>query len=74
MDRHASRFMVLLIDFDQREDRLNAIMDSVPERLRKRVFILGTWSEPERLRQSLGAPYEAIGLELARERCSSPAL
>ena len=34
--------------------------------LQERVFVLGTLSEPEDLRQDLG-PYETIGLELAKE-------
>jgi hypothetical protein len=66
MDRYADRFMVLLIDFDGREDRLNAVRAEIPERLQARVFVLGAWNEPEELRPILGS-YETIGLALARE-------
>src|SRR5579863_7771928 len=40
MDRYAYRFMVLLIDFDKRADRLNKVRAEIPERLRERVFVL----------------------------------
>ena len=66
MDRFASRFLVLLIDFDGREDRLNEVRAAIPDRLKDRVFVLGAWSEPEELRQNLGS-YESIGLALARD-------
>ena len=66
MDEYAGRFMVLLVDFDARESRLEEIQMEIPERLRGRVFILGAWSEPEELRQDLGS-FEAIGLALARD-------
>jgi hypothetical protein len=67
MERNANRFMVLLIDFDKRRDRLEKVGDVVPDRLKDRVFVLGAWGEPEELRQNLGATYEAIGLALARD-------
>ena len=66
MDRCASRFMVLLIDFDGNQDRLNAVRAAIPDRLQDRVFVLGAWSEPEDLRPNLGS-YETIGLALARD-------
>ena len=55
MDRYGSRFMVLLIDFDGREDRLNSVSAAIPDRLQDRVFVLGVWSEPEELRLKLGS-------------------
>jgi hypothetical protein len=67
MDRYATRFMVLLIDFDGREDRLNTVRAAIPDHLTERVFVLGAWSDPEELRQNLGSPYEAIGLAMARD-------
>ena len=66
MDRYPSRFIVLLLDFDGREDRLNTVRDAIPERLQERVFVLGAWSEPEELRQNLGS-YETIGLAMAKD-------
>jgi len=58
--------MVLLIDFDGREDRLNTVRAAIPDRLKDRVFVLGAWSEPEELRLNLGS-YETIGLAMARD-------
>jgi hypothetical protein len=66
MDKYAARFMVLLVDFDEREHRLDIVKASIPDRLKERVFVLGTWSEPEKLRQAIGS-YESIGLALAKD-------
>jgi len=68
MDRWAQRFMVLLIDFDGREDRLNNAKVRIPDRLSDRVFILGTWTEPEALRREIGS-YEKIGSDMATDCC-----
>src|ERR1035437_387678 len=67
MDRYASRFMVLLIDFDGREDRLNEARAAIPDHLKERVFVLGAWNEPEDLRINLGCSYEDIGSALAKD-------
>jgi hypothetical protein len=67
MDRYTSRFLVLLIDFDDQEDRLGVAQARIPERLRDRVFILGALSEPEKLKSAGLGSYEAIGLALARD-------
>lgn len=67
MDAYASRFMVLLIDFDRDEDRLNKARDVIPERLAGRVFVLGAWTNPEKLRSTFGCPLEAIGMALAKD-------
>lgn len=69
MDKYAARFMVLLVDFDDREHRLDAVRAAIPERLNERVFVLGVWSEPERLRPAIGS-YESIGLAMARDCCN----
>jgi hypothetical protein len=66
MDRYPARFIVLLIDFDGREDRLQDAKTRIPERLSDRVFILGAFSEPEALKANLGY-YETIGLAMARD-------
>jgi hypothetical protein len=66
MNRYPDRFMILLIDFDGREERLPYAKSRIPERLTDRVFILGAFTEPEALKADLGS-YEAIGLELARD-------
>jgi len=68
MDAHPLGFMVLLIDFDNKEDRLGKVKAEIPGRLKDRVFVLGVWSEPEKLNAALGRPgYESIGLAMARD-------
>jgi hypothetical protein len=58
--------MILLIDLDGRQDRLQDAKSRIPERLTERVFVLGALTEPEARKADLGS-YEAIGLELARD-------
>ena len=53
MDRYPERYMVLLIDFDNRPDRLDHARAAIPGHLTERVFILGVLSEPEALRRTL---------------------
>ncbi len=38
----------------------------IPERLSHRVFTLGAWTEPERLKSRLGS-YETIGRAIAKD-------
>lgn len=64
--RFPNRFMVLLIDFDNKEDRLAIAKAAIPEDLAERVFVLGALGTPEELRNALG-PYETIGSKLAVE-------
>jgi hypothetical protein len=71
MDRNPHRFMVLLIDFDGREDRLDIAKAAIPDQLTERVFILGALSNPEALKATLGS-YEIIGSKLAKD-CSEEA-
>lgn len=66
MNRNSNRHTVLLIDFDEQQNRLNDVQAEIPERLKGRVFILGAWSEPEHLRPDFGSDYEKIGLALAK--------
>ncbi len=66
MDRLPERFMVLIIDFDGKIDRLETAKKRIPEHLRERVFIIGALNEPEDLKQDLGA-YEKIGLAMAAD-------
>ena len=66
MDHYPHRLMVLLIDCDGREDRLDDAKARIPERLSDRVFILGTLTKPEGLKADLGS-YETIGLRMAKD-------
>lgn len=61
------RRMVLLIDFDQRQDRLSYVQGYIPDDLIERVFILGVQSNPERLRRVTNKSFEGIGETLAED-------
>jgi hypothetical protein len=65
MDRWPQRLMVLLIDFDAVANRLQDVQARIPERLRERVFVLGSWTEPEALRNAGLGSYEGIGSAMA---------
>ncbi len=66
MRRCRYRLMVLLIDFDGDKERLTIAKGKIPADLTDRVFILGAWTEPEALKESLGS-YEKIGRDLAKD-------
>ena len=59
--------VVLLIDFDEEVDRRLQFEASIPDELRSRVFVIGSFDEPETLRWQLKLPFEKIGLALAEE-------
>ena len=59
-------FMILIVDFDQRENRYDEMAKVVPDDMEHRVFIVGVWSEPERPRSDFGS-FERLGEELAEE-------
>jgi len=67
MKKNLNRYMVLLIDFDGKEDRLDKAKAVVPDDLKERVFILGAWSNPEDLRKDGLGSYETIGQALAKD-------
>jgi hypothetical protein len=63
------RRMVLLIDFDDDENRLSYVKSQIPDDLQARVFVLGVLSEPENLRTDSKKTFEEIGEALAKD-CS----
>jgi hypothetical protein len=67
MEKCPNRFMVLLIDFDGRKDRLDQANAFIPNHLTDRVFVLGVWTEPEDLDKAALGNYEIIGRALARD-------
>ncbi|WP_413173321.1 hypothetical protein [Anabaena azotica] len=69
MRQFPKRMIVLLIDFDEREDRLSYVQSHIPEDLRNRVFVLGVQSNPESLQRDIKQSLEAIGETLATD-CS----
>jgi hypothetical protein len=69
MNNFRERFMVLLVDFDRDESRLEKVKAAIPAHLAERVFVLGIWSEPEDLKPEFGS-CETIGVKIA-EDCHS---
>jgi hypothetical protein len=76
MDDHISkmrlypeRMIVLLIDFDEQEGRLDFVSTKIPSDLKDRVFVLGVLSEPEQLKSDIKKGFEEIGEALATD-CS----
>jgi hypothetical protein len=67
MAKYPDRYMVLLIDFDGKAERLSYATGKIPAHLRDRVFVLGALSEPEALRGALPGSYETIGKMLAKD-------
>jgi len=67
MRKFAEGLAVLLLDFDEHEDRLNYVMSQIPEDLKDRVFVLGVFSEPEQLKRKRKMTFEEIGNSLAKD-------
>ncbi len=67
MNRYPHRHMILLIDFDNDESRLQNVKKAIPIDMTGRVFVLGTISHPEKLRNAGLGAYESIGKALAAE-------
>ncbi|NWH05342.1 hypothetical protein [Desulfobacter latus] len=69
LKKYISRRLLLLIDFDNDLNRLSKVKSEVPEDLMDRVFILGTKTEPEKLKQAINPirSFENIGKKLADE-------
>jgi hypothetical protein len=67
MRKYHDRHMVLLLDFDERDNRPDQIRARIPDDLKERVFILGVQSEPEALKLAGLGSLEDIGSRLATE-------
>lgn len=63
--RFPRRILVVLVDFDERLERRQQVMGDVQGEIRDRLFVLGVFSEPERLKAARGMSYEQIGQDLA---------
>ena len=66
MDRFPEQFIILLIDFDKDASRVEYAKSRIPPNLADRVFIFGTLSKPEDLKQHFGS-FDDIGAALARD-------
>jgi len=68
MHIYSDRMMVLLVDFDNdQQKRLTDIKKEIPPTLVDRVFILGVLSEPEKLRIEINMTLEGIGKALSKD-------
>jgi hypothetical protein len=67
MRSYADRRVVLLIDFDNDAERVGEIKNKIPDDVKARLFVLGTLSEPEKLKSDTRKSFEQIGGELAQE-------
>lgn len=69
LEKYRYAMVVLLVDFDKRLERREEVLKDLPESLQDRVFVLGTLSEPERLRSQLNHKgFEQIG-QMLYEDC-----
>lgn len=68
MGKYPERRLVLLIDFDQDENRLSNAKNRIPPNLVDRVFVIGVLSEPEKLKGEVNKTLEEIG-ETVAEGC-----
>lgn len=67
MQKFPETRLILLIDFDDRENRLSYVKRKIPDDLEQRVFILGVQSEPENLKRDTKKTFEQIGKSLAQD-------
>jgi hypothetical protein len=65
--KYPERRILLLLDFDKQEDRLETVKQQIPNDLEDQVFVLGVWSEPEKLRSRIRQNFEGIGDALAAD-------
>ena len=66
MRNHQNCHILLIIDFDEYLTRRKKIREEIPEDIRNRIYILGSFSQPEDLKKEFG-PYENIGRLLSEE-------
>lgn len=63
--------VVMLVDFDEKVDQRKSNFENhIPDDVRDRVFVIGSRSEPEKLKKKLKLGFAKIGDELA-ENCHS---
>ena len=65
MRQYPQRNILLIIDFDECEDRLNFVESYIPDDIKNRVFVLGVQSNPESLKRDIQKNFETIGESLA---------
>jgi hypothetical protein len=73
--QYSECIVVLIIDFDKDQSRLQYVKSRIPNDLEDRIFTFGVFSNPENLKNEIGFSFEKIGEALADE-CpnNSPAI
>jgi hypothetical protein len=66
LKKFPERHLILVVDFDETESRDTHMLQNVPPELLPRVHIIGCWSEPEKLKSTMGS-YEVIGAKIAED-------
>jgi hypothetical protein len=67
MQKYPARHVLILIDLDSSETRLEQAKNIVPAHLKSRVFIMGSQETPEKLSTALKMSKERLGEALADE-------
>lgn len=57
--------VVMIIDFDEADTRRTLFEHSIPSAIRSRVFLIGSWDEPESLKRMFRKSLEEIGNQLS---------
>lgn len=69
MSKYPDMNVIMMIDFDEKQGSVNNFSyakSKIPDNLKNRVFVLGVFSEPEKLKKGNGS-YETIGEKLAED-------
>jgi len=67
--QYPQRRIILIIDFDKKENRWSYVNEQIPEEFKERVFVLGVQSNPQDLKNATKKSFEEIGKALAQD-CS----
>lgn len=59
--------VAMLVDFDEKPDRRAYINGFIPATLQDRVFVIGVWSQPEKLKEDTNLTFEEIGRALEED-------
>jgi hypothetical protein len=65
--------IMMLIDFDEEPNRRAYVEGLIPDGLQDRVFVIGVWSQPEKLKEDKMLTFEEIGRELEQDCPRQPA-
>jgi len=73
LNQNKNCHVVMLIDFDEKPDRRAYVEGLIPDDLQDRVFVIGVWSQPEKLKEDTMLTFEGIGGKLEQDCPRQPA-